>query len=89
MLADWLYENQNPRLFNNNKRFFIILVDKSNFEESWKLKAEYNLIKEEVNNFLNKLTKKDLIDVSYNYTKDEKVAGSYKTNCFLLIIERK
>jgi len=88
ILADWLYENQNPRLFNNNKRLFIILVDHDNIGDSWKLKADYKLIKSRVNSFLDSLNEKDGINVGYDYTKDERVRGKYKTDCFLLIIEK-
>lgn len=88
ILAEWLYANQNPRLFNNNIRFFVILMDKSDLGSSWKLKAEYEMIQKEVNSFLDRLTNNDTIDITYEYTKDDKVAGKYKTKCFLLIIEK-
>jgi len=88
ILAEWLYKNQNPRLFNNNIRLFIVLIDKQNLIDSWKLKAEYGLIKKNVNKFLDVLSEKDTILVEYEYTKEDRVAGNYDTSCFLLIIEK-
>lgn len=87
ILGDWLYENQNPRLFNNNIRFFIVLINKSNLEESWKLKSEYQTIKDKVNSFLDSISEESLIDVEYTYSKEDRVSGEYKTKCFILIIE--
>jgi hypothetical protein len=87
-LADWLYENQNPRLFNNNMRLFIVLIDKEKLEDSWKLKADYELIKTKVNSFLESLHEKEIIEVEYKYDKEDRVAGKYNTKCLLLIIEK-
>lgn len=88
VLADWLYTNQNPRLFNNNIRFLIILIDRQNTSDSWKLKADYELIKEKVDSFLSNIDRSKLIRVEYVYDKDDRFAGDYKTSCFLLIIEK-
>jgi hypothetical protein len=37
-LMKWLYEEQGLRRFDAANRFFIILIDSNNLEESWKLK---------------------------------------------------
>ena len=88
ILANWLYENQNPRLFNNNIRFFIVLIDKEHLENSWKLKAEFELIHGKVNTFLSTIDGDNLIEVKYSYNKEDRVAGNYKTKCYLLTIEK-
>lgn len=88
ILADWLYENQNPRLFNNNMRFIIVLVDKENLLDSWRMKADYETIESETNSFLDNLSDENVIDVEYDYNKDDRFSGNYKTKCFLLIIEK-
>ena len=75
-------------VINNNIRFFVIFADKNNIESSWKLKAEYETIHKEVNSFLDSLTHKDVINVDYEYTKEDRVSGKYKTKCFMLIIEK-
>lgn len=47
-LVRWLYENQGVRRFDASNRLFLVLVDKSNFFESWKLKRAKQLIEEKV-----------------------------------------
>jgi len=52
-LIKWLYEEQGERRFDASNRLFLVLVDKDNFEESWKLKRNKKLLYQEINNFLN------------------------------------
>ncbi len=51
-LALWLYENQGTRRFDASNRLFLILVDKNNFFDSWKLKRARPLIAKTINNYL-------------------------------------
>ena len=51
-LVQWLYENQGIRRFDASNRLFLILVDKSDFFNSWKLKRARPLISEHVTNYL-------------------------------------
>ncbi|MFA5782984.1 MAG: hypothetical protein WC868_12025, partial [Bacteroidales bacterium] len=37
-LIVWFYENQGTRRFDAANRFFLVLIDRNNLEESWKLK---------------------------------------------------
>lgn len=55
LLARWLYENQGVRRFDAANRLFLVLVDKDNFFDSWKLKRARPLIAEKVNAYLNKM----------------------------------
>ena len=55
MLIRWLYENQGVRRFDASNRLFLVLVDKSNFFESWKLKRAKPLISDKVNSFLDNI----------------------------------
>ena len=52
-LARWLYEEQGVRRFDAANRFFLVLIDLSNLEESWKLKRNLNLVRQKVDEFLN------------------------------------
>lgn len=52
LLVRWLYENQGVRRFDASNRLFLVLVDKSNFFSSWKLKRAKPLISETVNSYL-------------------------------------
>ena len=51
-LVQWLYENQGTRRFDASNRLFLVLVDKSDFFNSWKLKRARHLISENVTNYL-------------------------------------
>ena len=51
-LVRWLYQNQGVRRFDASNRLFLVLVDKSDFFSSWKLKRARSLISEHVTNYL-------------------------------------
>jgi len=51
-LVRWLYQNQGVRRFDASNRLFLVLGDKSNFFDSWKLKRARSLISEYVINYL-------------------------------------
>lgn len=51
-LIRWLYENQGVRRFDASNRLFLILIDSSNFFESWKLKRAKPLLDSEITRFL-------------------------------------
>lgn len=51
-LVRWLYQNQGVRRFDASNRLFLVLVDKSDFFNSWKLKRARSLISEHVTNYL-------------------------------------
>ena len=55
-LVQWLYENQGTRRFDASNRLFLVLVDKSDFFSSWKLKRARSLISEHVTNYLSGVT---------------------------------
>ena len=52
-LIRWLYENQGIRRFDASNRLFLILVDRKNFFNSWKLKRAKPLMQENINEYLN------------------------------------
>lgn len=47
-LKRWLYENQGEKRFDASNRFFIVLVDKTDLYNSWKLKRNFDLILNEI-----------------------------------------
>jgi hypothetical protein len=51
-LITWLYENQGFRRFDSSNRLFLVLVDQSNFFESWKLKRAKPLLEAEITRYL-------------------------------------
>lgn len=87
-LMKWFYENQGESRFSDSHRLFIVLADTSNLENSWKLKADFNLIKERIDDFLNKCKMRDDINILQWEFKGEKIKGQYKTYSHLILIER-
>ncbi len=80
-LAQWLYERQSERRFDRVYRFYLILIDSTNLEDSWKLKRNRDLVPNGIKLFLSKDPKKEIKDITFGW-KDEK----YDTKCFVLFI---
>ncbi|TAM84783.1 MAG: hypothetical protein EPN47_01335 [Acidobacteria bacterium] len=53
-LIRWLYENQGVRRFDSSNRLFLVLVDQSNFFDSWKLKRAKPLLEAAINRYLDR-----------------------------------
>ncbi|GAH47899.1 unnamed protein product, partial [marine sediment metagenome] len=51
-LIRWLYENQGVRRFDASNRLFLILIDLSNFFDSWKLKRAKPLLDSVITRYL-------------------------------------
>jgi hypothetical protein len=51
-LITWLYENQGVRRFDAANRLFLVLVDRSNFFASWRLKRAKPLLEQKINAYL-------------------------------------
>lgn len=66
-LVRWLYENQGVRRFDASNRLFLVLVDKDNFFESWKLKRAKSLIEKVVNNYLDKIGDSPGFELEFNW----------------------
>jgi len=48
-LIRWFYEEQGERRFDAANRLFLVLIDKNNLEESWKMKRNIDLLKDTIN----------------------------------------
>ena len=51
-LIRWLYENQGVRRFDASNRLFLVLVDQTNFFDSWKLKRAKPLLEQQIHSYL-------------------------------------
>jgi hypothetical protein len=85
-LLKWLYQEQNPRLFCNNYRYFIILIQTNDIENSRNLKCETDVINEKISNYFQKINKNNIVDIEYEYTKDKSLSGVYKTKCLYTLV---
>ncbi len=77
-LITWLYENQGAQRFGADNRFFVILADKNNLEQSWKLKRNFDLVFKKIDEFFNsaKVSSEDEIVFSFKkktYTTISKI----------------
>lgn len=68
-LMKWLYENQSPRLFGAENRLFVVLVDSTNINNSWKMKRAFSLIEPKVNAYLDSFTTKSLKKIDFVFSK--------------------
>lgn len=68
-LIKWLYENQGERRFDAANRLFLVLIDKENMDESWKMKRNIELLDGEVNSYLNNFDAKDTskLDIEFDW----------------------
>ncbi len=51
-LMRWLYENQGTPRFDASNRLFLVLVDRDNFFDSWKLKRAKSLLDDKIRTYL-------------------------------------
>ena len=50
-LIVWLYENQGEQRFGDDNRLYVVLYDSQKPEDSWKLKRDFELIENRIDNF--------------------------------------
>lgn len=64
-----LYEQQGELRFDASNRLFLILVDKEDFDNSWKLKRNLDLLKPVIKDYLDNFAEKNIDDlrVTFNY----------------------
>ena len=66
-LMTWLYENQGEMRFGAENRLFLILVDATNIEQSWKMKRAFLSIEPKVNNYLNNFSNNSLKKITFTF----------------------
>jgi hypothetical protein len=67
MLATWLYENQGEMRFGSENKLFLVLVDSDDFNNSWKLKRNLDLLKPIITSYLDNFQNKKLDDLKINF----------------------
>jgi len=83
-IIKWFYENQGTRRFDAANRFFIVLIDRNNLEESWKLKRNRNLLLENINSFLDENRNINFEDLRLNFQWDGNQYNTYATCLFII-----
>jgi hypothetical protein len=84
MLAKWLYENQGEMRFGSENRIFLVLIDTENFNDSWKLKRNIDLLKPEINSYLDKFCEKRLEDLLVPFEFKKKHYSAYADVIFVV-----
>ena len=70
-LMKWLYENQSPRLFGAENRLFVVLIDSTDMDQSWKMKRAFSLIEKEVKAYLETFTDTSLKKIDFSFKKQD------------------
>lgn len=70
-LIKWLYEEQGERRFDSANRLFLVLIEKDNLEESWKLKRNIDFLRESIGYYLDKFKINNGLEINFDW-KDEK-----------------
>lgn len=64
ILAKWLYENQGEMRFGSENRLYMVLVDTDDFNGSWRLKRNVDLLKPMIKDYLDNFTNKKISDLN-------------------------
>jgi hypothetical protein len=67
LLAKWLYENQGEMRFGSENRLFLVLVDTEDFNNSWKLKRNIDLLKPTIVSYLDDFKNKKISDLQVDF----------------------
>nr|WP_302828915.1 hypothetical protein [uncultured Bacteroides sp.] len=69
-LMTWLYTNQGEMRFGAENRLFVILVDSTDMNQSWKMKRSFSLIEPKINNYLDNFDENSLKEVRFVFKKN-------------------
>lgn len=67
ILATWLYENQGEMRFGSENRLFLVLVDTDDFNNSWKLKRNIDLLKPTILSYLDNFKSKNISELKVEF----------------------
>jgi hypothetical protein len=84
-LMTWLYEEQGIRRFDAANRFFLVLVDLKNPDDSWKLKRNKKLLKESINEYLDHNKNPDFERFKISFKWEERTYTTFSTCLFVLV----
>jgi hypothetical protein len=84
-LIKWLYENQGERRFDAANRFFLILVDANNMEESWKLKRNHALLSNQINSHLTNMSRDNMENLKIEFDWDGETYSTYADILFVVV----
>ncbi len=83
-LTKWFYENQGVRRFDAANRFFVVLIDVHNLEDSWKLKRNKKLLKEKIDDYLDNNRSLNFENLKLYFSWDDRIYTTYATTLFII-----
>jgi hypothetical protein len=75
ILAKWLYENQGEMRFGSENRLFLVLIDTDDFNNSWKLKRNIDLLKPAIGSYLDDFKNKHTSELRVDFEFKDKPHG--------------
>ncbi|NEP41236.1 MAG: hypothetical protein F6K35_19205 [Okeania sp. SIO2H7] len=91
LLAKNLYEEQGEMRFGAENRIFLVLVDKSDFDSSWKLKRNMELLKPKIDKYINSLKLRSIEKLKLSFYKkgnSQQFPTKYEVLTDVLVIEK-
>lgn len=70
-LMTWLYAHQGEMRFGAENRLFVVLVDSTDMEQSWKMKRAFTRIEPIVNYYLSTFTNNSLKKIDFTFAKKQ------------------
>lgn len=83
-LIQWLYENQGERRFDASNRIFIILVDTTDWDASWKLKRNLDLLRPAIHQWITRFSKRKLESLHLRFKFDSKPYECFSDAIFVI-----
>ncbi len=83
-LIKWFYEEQCVRRFDAANRFFLVLIDLKNLDDSWKLKRNKKLLRGKINGFLDNNKDMDFEKLKISFNWQERTYTTYATILFII-----
>ena len=82
-LARWLYENQGEQRFGAHNRLYVLLIDSSDVDRSWRLKRETDIVYPQIDAFLDTATVDESDELTFSHGDD-----SHAPTCKMLLITK-
>ena len=71
-LMVWFYENQGEMRFDASNRFFLVLINDTNFTESWKIKRNIQFLRENIHRHLDEISStNESMDIEFYWAKSD------------------
>jgi len=86
ILIQNLYEEQGEPRFSSENRLFLVLVDTKDFDNSWKLRRNLDLLKPSIQDYLDGFTKKKMDDlkIKFHYKTKEQLFTAWSDIIFVV-----